>query len=190
MEIFAKLYQYCLHNFNYLVGIGTLLAFVAIIYQIWQNRKDVRISRTISLLSRYYKDIKILDNLLAPDLFESNNKENRTKMDSYRRYYQIKLAFLGELASYWKRDLIDKTLVKEHLNMEISVQDLVNTINEQNNEIKKDYEYQKIINDIRDMNNDMQSEVLAELRITDLLIKMNIRDKRPSLLSTTSTTKQ
>ena len=102
-----------------IVGLATVIGFVLVLYQIWSSRQDVRISRAIDLMGRYYSeyhelDISLRDRDLSPK-----------ELEQLGRNYQKQLNFLYELAMYWKRGLIDKKIVKHELSSKIAYETFV-----------------------------------------------------------------
>ena len=160
-------------TFKYVVGAATILALVVIAVQIYFNRKDARISRTIDLVTRYYRDYEDLQTsstlrdytdapptgIVTPRDRAQYFKNNRNQMTFYR-----------ELAMYWKRGLIDKNILKYHLKYKI-----IEKCSSLDTVYKDKGGANSLYPEIKEMKDDMENMHLLDFRLKKLYKRMNIR---------------
>jgi len=111
--------------FQLSVGLATIFGLLAIFIQMHRNSADVKASRTIDLMGRYYKDYHYLiisskdeSTHLSDEPQEINQVmvQRRNRQENYSK----QLDFLYELAMYWEMGLIDKRIIKQELSSKIA----------------------------------------------------------------------
>ena len=117
-----------LKTFNIVVGISTIGGLIFIIISIIISGRHSKTANTMNLISRFYNDIKRLDALPEPYPTPSNTIEKSCNDEFHRNNYDIQLEFISEVATYWKKNLIDKKLLNEHLHDMVQLASAVQSI--------------------------------------------------------------
>lgn len=165
-------------SWSSLAGLATIIGCVVLFYQIKSSRSNARISTTNDLIKRYYRDYRDLRTSstitdyadFEDDASVDTERGGFIKLSRYERNRRKKLDFYCELALYWKRDLIDKEIVKYHTKNEI-----VKVCSNLEIDYEDDSAYNSQLLDLMEMKDDMEKINSLEYRLEKLYKKMNIR---------------
>ncbi len=161
-------------TFDHTVGLATIFGLGLIIYQILISKKEEKTTRTIDLIGRYYKDYHDLK-IAVKDKYKTENGQpillfdNQQEIDECAKNYQKQLGFIYELAMYWRKDLIDKDIIREQIGNKIAFECFIL------DQIYKNFPFESSqLNALREMRDEIVTINPLNFRLKKLYKIMNI----------------